>query len=1040
MKWVRPNVALLERFEKTWIHLVENHQAMSFRTRTPPAVSPFSLRLHVLSYGFVLGAMLVVQSSHAQITVTAEQRWATYLGGEADDQVLSVATDAFGHVYVAGRTSNGLRLGNDTTDASGLTHQDTLGGGASDAFLAKIAPQGSMLWCTYFGGAGDDEAVQVVVTDMDGVYLVGNTTSTEAIATDSLGLQTVPGGNGDLFVARFTEYGRLLGATYLGGSDVETATGAALDGLGRLVVCGSSDGPNSFTNGPLPVQPFDEGSDGLLFTLHSTDSLVSGTYLGGAGDDVIMHMAQGDSTGIVLVGNTTSAMGIATAEAAIPAPLGGTDGFMMKLDTNLTILYGTYFGGGQDDRINGIARYADRFAICGISWSDSLLVDSTVQQHVNAGGGDGFFALLDSVLAVEMYTFVGDTAMDALASIAFDQGGSCYAVGLTSSAVGMATANGEGASLKGPSDAFVLRYDSAQALTWSRYLGAMQEEEGRALVINGYTSVLVGGRTSSTSGFTSLGHQMEFGGGDQDGSLVRLDQAISTPCSGICTGTSTGNGSGGTCNGVSNPLPQFDLCLGESVSFIAYGGALGAGATWMWYANGCGIPEQFLTSGDTITIAPTSSFTLSVRAESQYGASPCESTVIIVHTYPTPTIAISDSVCGGAAIDFFGQYADAFTWELLDTLLQGPQAQLIAPWITAEVPVVVTATNGPSCSVTVLDSVMVNSPTPLLWQVTPAICTGASDAAIAVDSASFSGLTITWANSNMEGTTITNLLAGSYAYTLLDSAGCSLTDAVVVTEAPALIDSLIITDATCNTMTGSAQVITTSTSPGLQFAWGNGPPAEPLTEGLLPGYYTVTATDSMGCVEHRNFQILADGFFTAMIQADTIWADDGIPLLQCIMVPMDNAAIFIWTPTTGLADPTASSTTCTVLEPTTYTVHVLSSAGCMASDSVVVMPRTITPRIDEPPCGAFFLPDHFSPNGDGLNDALCVLGNCFSELQLNIYDRWGQRVFTSTVEDPCWDGTNNGANQETGPYAFTLRAVRIDGDVIEQAGTITLQK
>ncbi len=44
------------------------------------------------------------------------------------------------------------------------------------------------------------------------------------------------------------------------------------------------------------------------------------------------------------------------------ALMGGTDGFMMKLDTNLTILYGTYFGGAHDDRINGIARYADRFA------------------------------------------------------------------------------------------------------------------------------------------------------------------------------------------------------------------------------------------------------------------------------------------------------------------------------------------------------------------------------------------------------------------------------------------------------------------------------------------------------------------------------------------------------------------------------------------------------------------------------------------------------------------------------------------------------
>ena len=82
----------------------------------------------------------------AQTTVDGLTRWRTYLGGTEDDRVRAIATDPFGHVYVAGRTTGGLLLGNDTTGQSGLTHQAAFGGGPSDAFLAKFAPQGSMLW------------------------------------------------------------------------------------------------------------------------------------------------------------------------------------------------------------------------------------------------------------------------------------------------------------------------------------------------------------------------------------------------------------------------------------------------------------------------------------------------------------------------------------------------------------------------------------------------------------------------------------------------------------------------------------------------------------------------------------------------------------------------------------------------------------------------------------------------------------------------------------------------------------------------------
>src|SRR5690606_27416915 len=134
----------------------------------------------------------------------------------------------------AGRTRDSMLRGNDTNGNSGFTHQRYYGGGGSDAFLAKYASHGALLWCTYFGGTGDDEAVQVVVKGTDEVYLVGNTTSVDSIATDTLSYQGAPGGGTDMFVARFSQDGLLLGATYFGGPAEERATGAALDAWGRL--------------------------------------------------------------------------------------------------------------------------------------------------------------------------------------------------------------------------------------------------------------------------------------------------------------------------------------------------------------------------------------------------------------------------------------------------------------------------------------------------------------------------------------------------------------------------------------------------------------------------------------------------------------------------------------------------------------------------------------------------------------------------------------------------------------------------------------
>lgn len=87
---------------------------------------------------------------------------------------------------------------------------------------------------------------------------------------------------------------------------------------------------------------------------------------------------------------------------------------------------------------------------------------------------------------------------------------------------------------------------------------------------------------------------------------------------------------------------------------------------------------------------------------------------------------------------------------------------------------------------------------------------------------------------------------------------------------------------------------------------------------------------------------------------------------------------------------------------------------------------------------AVFIPDVFSPNGDGNNDFLYVRGPSLVDVEFAVYDRWGTRLFASGNVGDGWDGTANGERSASGVYAYTLLARTEDGTRIERSGTITL--
>jgi gliding motility-associated-like protein len=88
--------------------------------------------------------------------------------------------------------------------------------------------------------------------------------------------------------------------------------------------------------------------------------------------------------------------------------------------------------------------------------------------------------------------------------------------------------------------------------------------------------------------------------------------------------------------------------------------------------------------------------------------------------------------------------------------------------------------------------------------------------------------------------------------------------------------------------------------------------------------------------------------------------------------------------------------------------------------------------------GAYMLPTAFTPNNDGHNDLFGVRGWAgIIELQLSVYDRWGNLVFHTTNPSVAWDGTSNGRPMKEGTYVYHVAASTFCGR-IEQKGTVVL--
>jgi gliding motility-associated-like protein len=133
-------------------------------------------------------------------------------------------------------------------------------------------------------------------------------------------------------------------------------------------------------------------------------------------------------------------------------------------------------------------------------------------------------------------------------------------------------------------------------------------------------------------------------------------------------------------------------------------------------------------------------------------------------------------------------------------------------------------------------------------------------------------------------------------------------------------------------------------------------------------------------------------------------------------------------PTTGLNCANCFNPIASPTQNTTYTLTVTSDSGCTSTTSVTI----------DVSCGTVFVPDAFSPNGDGQNDYLYVRGDCIKIMNFKVFDRWGNKVFETTDKSIPWDGTFKGQPMNTATFVYYLDATTYDGNTITKKGNVAL--
>ncbi len=352
-------------------------------------------------------------------------------------------------------------------------------------------------------------------------------------------------------------------------------------------------------------------------------------------------------------------------------------------------------------------------------------------------------------------------------------------------------------------------------------------------------------------------------------------------------------------------------------------------------------------------------------------------------------------------------------------------------------------TDGMGCSASAND--VVNEPADMIinTSVTAVRCIGDKNGTISVSatggtspynySATLDGANFVFATNGV----IIGLGIGTYTVIVSDNNGCTKT--VLVTVPNATIDNFTTsTDSTScygsDYNDGAVHISATSiqNSP-YQFSLDN---SIPQFSGdffnVSAGAHTITATNFNGCISTIPAVVLQPLPIIVDVVPDTVI----LPLgdVQQVQVTYLNASnvTYTWTPELGLSCTDCPNPLVSPFFRQDYVVTISMINGTSTCYGSATLHADV---LDPLPV---FVPNSFTPNGDGNNDVFQIYGQGIKTIDLKIFNRWGELVYQSNNQFEGWDGTYKGQLQLPQVFTYAVKIVFLDDKKTNKKGTVTL--
>lgn len=334
----------------------------------------------------------------AKFTTSGKLIWSTYIGGPGIDGTWRDLPDyVFNDIVLT--HENNIFIGSLTTSVTGIStlgsHQESSGGGL-DACIFKFDTSGMRIWGSYYGGSGDEYVSGMAYGDGN-IYFSGGTQSTTKIASPG-SYQITKGNDSEGYIVKMSDSGTRIWGTYYGANGYDEINNLQLDGEGSIYCIGTTE-----SNVLIATQGTDQpaiggNNDGFLIKFDTLGQRRWGTYIGGSQNEYFFGLGFDIYHNVFVSGMTTgSTTKISTSDAFQPIYGGGPfDAVVAIYDRNGQKLYGSYYGGGGNDRSWIITPYNEHsIYLCGETSSTNLSKGDVFQTAYGGGISDVFLLKLE---------------------------------------------------------------------------------------------------------------------------------------------------------------------------------------------------------------------------------------------------------------------------------------------------------------------------------------------------------------------------------------------------------------------------------------------------------------------------------------------------------------------------------------------------------------------------------------------------------------------------------------------------------------------